>query len=65
MSHERKKHGERRDKKNERMREAREERATEHVEAPHRTDQADVVTYKPGSARDDNRHLPPHIANWR
>jgi hypothetical protein len=61
MPHERKKHGVRKDKKNERMRDARTERAEEFVEHPHLTDQADVVTYKPGSARDRNRHIPRHI----
>lgn len=51
MSHPRKKGGERKDKKNERMRgsvEARKETATEHPT----TDQADVVTFKQGGPSD-------------
>ena len=55
MAHPRKKGGVRKDKKNERLHEdlaARKAKAHEHPT----TDQADIVTYKPGSAEDFNRH---------
>lgn len=60
MAHTRKKHGQRKVKKNERMR-ADVERRHENA-APERptTDQWDVVPYKPGSGGDKNRHLPPN-----
>ena len=56
MAHTRKKAGERKDKKNERMR----EEVAERKVAPHEheTDKGDIVTYKPGSAGDFNRHKP-------
>jgi hypothetical protein len=55
MSHLRKKHGQRKDKKNERMREdVADRKATQHEPKP-TTDQHDVVDYKPGSQRDANR----------
>lgn len=55
MSHDRKKAGQRKDKKNARMREDTERR---HQNAgPERpdTDQWDIQTFKPGSANDKNR----------
>lgn len=55
MSHERKKDGQRKDKKNERMRE---DVALRHATAKPpkpETDQLDIQTYKPGSAGDQNR----------
>lgn len=58
MSHGRKKGGERKDKKNERMRE---DVAFRHaMQRPPKptTDQKDIQSYKPGSAGDDNRHPP-------
>jgi len=59
MSHERrKKQGQRKDKKVERMRlDVAERKANAH---PHpTTDQKDLQTFKPGSAGDRTRHLPP------
>lgn len=59
MSHERKKkHGERKDKKNERMHEAVAERKAHAAPPQPHTDQQDLHTFKPGSAGDDSRHLP-------
>jgi|CXWL01.1.fsa_nt_gi hypothetical protein len=61
MSHERKKDGERKDKKNKRMHESVAFRQAMAEPEAHRTDEKDVVTYKPGSARDKLRHQPPPI----
>lgn len=58
MAHTRKKDGQRKDKKNERMREGVAERH-EHELAKRSTDQHDIVSYKPGSQRDDNRRPGP------
>lgn len=58
MSHDRKKGGERKDKKNERMREDVAFRKAHGHPRP-TTDQKDIVDYKPGSAGDENRHQPP------
>ena len=58
MAHARKKGGERKDKKNERMRE--DVAVRKSMAHPHpTTDQKDIVDYKPGSQGDDNRHQPP------
>ncbi|MFN8220261.1 MAG: hypothetical protein U0S12_09055 [Fimbriimonadales bacterium] len=61
MSHERKKGGVRKDKKTQKMREAVDLKHQLHDAAPERptTDQWDVQTFKPGSAGDRTRHLPP------
>ena len=57
MAHERKKAGERKDHKMERMREAVEERRT-HAAPPHPSnDQKDLQTFKPGS-QGDKMHDP-------
>lgn len=58
MAHTRKKDGERKDKKQERMHEAVKERK---VEADHKTttDKGDIINYKPGSAEDSNRQSGP------
>lgn len=54
MSHDRKKGGERKDKKNERMRESVEFR--KEMAQPHpSTDQPDLQSYKPGHPGDRNR----------
>ena len=55
MSHERKKGGQRKDKKSARMRE---DVARRHLDAEpegHRSDQWDIQAFKPGSANDKNR----------
>lgn len=52
MSHERKKGGQRKDKKMERMREAVEKRKEESGDVKPTTDQPDIQTFKPGSASD-------------
>ena len=52
MSHERKKGGQRKDKKMERMREAVEKRHREAGGEKRTTDQQDIQTFKPGSASD-------------
>lgn len=54
MAHTRKKDGERKDKKNERMREDLKERQ-ESATAKVSTDQKDVQTHKPGSQGDRNQ----------
>jgi hypothetical protein len=54
MSHERKKGGERKDKKNKRMHEAVEMRHELSDKQPHETDQKDVMTYKRGTGGDRN-----------
>jgi hypothetical protein len=61
MSHERKKGGHRKDKKVEMMRTQEALRKAEFEQKPIHptTDQWDVNAYKPGSARDKNRHQPP------
>lgn len=57
--HDRKKHGERKDKKNVRMRDANTfKHAMADDERP-TTDQHDVVGYKPGGPRDRNRQPRP------
>lgn len=61
MPHKRKKGGVRKDKKVAKMREAiemRHELSDQKPDRP-RTDQHDIVNYKPGSARDTARHQPP------
>jgi hypothetical protein len=58
MAHTRKKGGVRKDKKNERMREDIAERHDRAIVRP-TTDQHDIVSYKPGSQRDDNRQPGP------
>lgn len=59
MSHPRKKHGERKDKKNERMREDVALRKA-HAQEPNPTsDQPDVMNFKPGGPSDSNRHTSP------
>ncbi len=58
MSHDRKKDGQRKDKKNARMRE---DVAFRHVMAKPikpSTDQGDIQAFKPGAADDDTRHRP-------
>lgn len=55
-----KKGGERKDKKNARMRESVELRHDQQTKAPHHTDQVDIQTYKPGSRGDDNRQIHPN-----
>jgi hypothetical protein len=55
MSHPRKKGGQRKDKKNERMREDVAQRKAEHQDDRPTTDQHDVVDYKSGSHSDANR----------
>lgn len=55
MSHDRKKEGQRKDKKMERMREAVADRKEHQTTEPHHTDQPDVVPYKSGSHSDTNR----------
>lgn len=59
MSHQRKKHGQRKDKKNERMREDIAFRKAKATEPSPNSDQGDVMSYKPGSASDSNRHSRP------
>jgi hypothetical protein len=59
MSHERKKAGVRKDKKNERQREDEAWRRAIAKPPKPATDQKDIQSYKPGSAGDKNRH-PPH-----
>lgn len=60
MSHDRKKGGQRKDKKNERMREdVAFRKAMAHPPKP-TTDQGDVMDYKPGSPSDANRHPNPN-----
>ncbi len=59
MSHPRKKGGERKDKKNERMHEAIEVRKLNAHDPTPTTDQPDIVTYKPGSQGDHNRQPRP------
>jgi hypothetical protein len=54
MAHERKKNGERKDKKNERMRESVQVRHENPAEPHSSTDQPDVQTFKPGAASDRN-----------
>lgn len=56
MSHPRKKGGERKDKKNERMREDVAIRKIWAHEPKRQTDQGDIQAFKPGSAGDLNRH---------
>jgi hypothetical protein len=64
MAHERKKSGERKDKKNERMRESVGERKDK--EQPHpTTDQKDIQTFKPGSQGDRNRQPNPNQPQQR
>ncbi len=58
--HTRKKGGERKDKKNERMREAVEQRHAEAGVPKPTHDQPDIVTYKQGSQADDNRQNYPN-----
>lgn len=60
MSHLRKKHGERKDKKTARMREALEERHEHAQPEKPQSDQFDVQTFKPGAASD--RMSPQHRA---
>ena len=55
MTHPRKKGGERKDKKVERMREDLAERKAKAKPARPTTDQKDIQTYKPGAADDKNR----------
>lgn len=58
VMHHRKKGGQRKDKKMERMREGESfNKGMAHEPKP-TTDQWDVMPYKPGSERDDNRHRP-------
>ena len=59
MSHPRKKGGERKDKKNQRMHEDVAQRADQAHEPRPTNDQPDIVTYKSGGPSDQNRHLPP------
>lgn len=59
MSHDRKKAGHRKDKENAKMRESVAERHADSTKEPHRTDQTDIQTFKPGSAGDRNRHPSP------
>lgn len=61
MSHDRKKAGERKDHKTKRMHESVEIRHMLHDTQPEKpkTDQHDVVPYKPGSARDRSMHQKP------
>lgn len=59
MAHERKKGGQRKDKKNARMHEDVAERHAHATKEPHHTDQKDIQAFKPGSAGDDTRHLGP------
>ena len=59
MSHLRKKDGQRKDKKNERMRESEAYRKAMAHEARPTTDQNDIVSYKSGSHSDDNRRIRP------
>ena len=59
MSHPRKKGGERKDKKNERMREDVHIRKLWAHDPKPQTDQGDVQTYKPGSSGDSNRRSRP------
>lgn len=61
MSHPRKKQGQRKDHKVQRMREDEEaKRAEFEAKPPHpTTDQHDVQSYKPGGPTDRNRHQPP------
>lgn len=59
IMHERKKKdGQRKDKKNERMREAVELRKTLAHDPRPTTDQVDIQNFKPGSQGDENRHRP-------
>ena len=58
MSHERKKNGQRKDKKMERMHQDVAERKMNAHPHP-TTDQKDLQTFKPGSPADQTRHLPP------
>lgn len=60
MSHTRKKGGERKDHKNERMHEAVEQRKLDAEEPRPTTDQNDVVPYKSGSHSDHNRQPNPN-----
>lgn len=60
MSHPRKKGGERKDKKNERMREDVSIRKMWAHDPKPTTDQGDVQAFKPGAADDSNRHHRPH-----
>lgn len=60
MAHIRKKHGERKDKKNERMHEAVEYRKAIAQEPHPTTDQKDVVSYKSGGPSDKNRQPRPN-----
>jgi len=60
MSHPRKKGGERKDKKNQRMREDVAQRHAEAGEPGPSTDQPDIVTYKPGHQSDHNRQPQPN-----
>lgn len=62
--HDRKKGGERKDKKNKRMHEASDLKHALHDREPDRTatDQPDVVNFKPGSGSDANRrHIQPRV----
>ena len=54
MSHERMKDGERKDKKNARMREAVAERKEHGSKEEHKSDQSDIQDFKPGGADDRN-----------
>jgi hypothetical protein len=56
MAHERKKHGMRKDKKNERMREDVAERKASSKKQPHKSDQKDIQSYKPGGPTDRTSH---------
>ena len=58
MAHKRKKGGERKDKKLERMREDIATRKSEATGHP-TTDQGDIMNYKPGAADDSNRQHHP------
>jgi len=57
MSHERKKQGQRKDKKVARMREDVRERHERAENDPHHSDQHDIQSYKPGGPSDDNRQV--------
>lgn len=59
MSHPRKKGGQRKDKKNERMHEDVALRKANAQEERPSNDQNDIVDYKSGSANDANRHQGP------
>ncbi|MBI1334714.1 MAG: hypothetical protein JST12_13515 [Armatimonadetes bacterium] len=59
MSHERKKAGQRKDKKNERMHDFVAFRKKMFRGKPHHSDQSDIQRFKPGGADDDSRRSNP------